>query len=277
MKKKIWILLLCAALLCSGCGRKEGDSGKNESGEPSASLDITESIPVAADGQEPYWAQAKQRGGKWYRNLNLDGIGEADDEAYVSMYQFGGEDGNMVLMLRVQLGTGETWAAMYPEFGYHDYKFKTGKLFAEDRDAIIIGVVNGRSNYNATNLWVLSVLPARPDFSFAPELAVRLDTTAWPDGKNLGIMQGNDSVRGLFDIYTRTKNTRMTRMPEVVDIEGSPLQGLKVTIFEPSTMGGGFNEVENVIYWKDGLWKDEDDVSYLGKWEFLGDWTPVSE
>lgn len=276
MKKKIWILLLCAALLCSGCGRKEGDSGKNESGETSASSVITESIPVAADGQEPYWAQAKQRGGKWYRNLNLDGIGEADDEAYVSMYQFGGEDGNMVLMLRVQLGTGETWAAMYPEFGYHDYKFKTGKLFAEDRDAIIIGVVNGRSNYNATNLWVLSVLPARPDFSFTPELAVRLDTSAWPDGSNLDIMQGNDSVRGLFDIYTRTKSTRMTRYPEVVDIEGSPLQGLKVTIFEPSEMGGGFNEVENVIYWKDGIWEDGN-RAYLGKWEFLGDWTPVSE
>ncbi|MDE7130732.1 MAG: hypothetical protein K2O65_02900 [Lachnospiraceae bacterium] len=27
--------------------------------------------------------------GKLFQNLNLDGVGEADDEAYVSVYQFG--------------------------------------------------------------------------------------------------------------------------------------------------------------------------------------------
>lgn len=273
VKKKIGILLLGAALLCSGCGWNDDEPVKDDLNEPSTSPGVIESIPVAVDGQEPYWAQGVQQDGKLYQNLNLDGVGEADDEAYVSIYRFGDDNhSTWAMVLRVRLGTGEIMAEIYPIEGF--YEFETGKLLSEDRDAIILSTVNGYSNYNATNFLVLKVSPANPAEYIGASIWAALDTAAQPDGKSLDILKGNGSSWGLRGLDGGDGSTIMTWAPEVVDIDGSSLQGLKVTIFDPYEGAG--KELENVIYWKDGLW-DDGDRAYLGKWEFLGEWTPKAE
>lgn len=246
--------------------REEGNSGKEELNEPSASPDITESIPAAVNGQEPYWAQGTQQKGRLYQNLNLDGIGESDDEAYVSIYNFGDDyHAPQALVLRVHLGTGETMAEIFPIEGF--YEFNTGRLFSEDRDAIILSI-SGYGNWNATDILVLRVSPADPARQSYASMWTALDTGAQPNGMTLDILRGKDASWGLD---SSDGSTLMTRDPEVVDIEGSPLQGLKVTIFDPYE--GISKEWENVIYWKDGQWSDGNGT-YIGKWEFLGDWMP---
>lgn len=270
MKKKIGILLFWVMLLCSGCGWNDDEPIQDDFNEPSASPEIVSNIPTSAGSQVPYWAQGTQTKGNLYQGLNLDGIGEADDEVYVSMYEYG-DKYKEVIALRVHLGTGETLVEIYPQFDYQDYSFMAGRIFSEDRDAVILGVQSGNSNYSATNIWVLKVSPADPVKHIFAEMWVALDTTAQPNGMSLDILSGNGSSWGLD---SSDGSTLMTRDPEVVDIEGSPLQGLKVTIFDPHE--GADKELESVIYWKDGLWNDGN-RTYIGKWEFLGEWTPKAE
>ncbi len=272
MKKKIRMILFSAMLFCAGCG-KNSDNPVDSFNEPSPSPEVLENIPAAAGSQAPYWAQGVRQDGKLYQGLNLDGVGDADDEAYVSMYRFG-DDSRRIIALIVHLGTGETLTEIYPLFEYQDYGFMTGRIFSEDRDAIILGTQNLASNYNATNLWVLEVHPAKSGDEYsAAGMWVLLDTAAQPDGMSLDVLKGNGLSWGLVD---GNGFPTITWFPEVVDMEGSPLQGLKVTIYDPHMAEGISKEWENIIYWKEGLWSDGN-RTYKGKWEFVGDWMPVSE
>lgn len=270
MKKKIGILLFWVLLLCSGCGRNEDELVQDELNESSDSPEAAVNIPTTAGSQVPYWAQATQVKGNLFQSLNLDGIGENDDETYVSMYEFG-DDNRRIIVLRVHLGTGETLVEVFPIFGYQDYDFKTGKIFSEDKEAIILGVQELTSNYNATDLWVLDVSPARIEVNPGAGMWVGLDTTAPPNGMSSEIFKDTDSSWG---ITSSDGDTRMTWAPEVVDIEGSPLQGLKIVIYDPDE--GARKEWENVLYWKDEKWNDGN-RTYVGKWAFLGNWTPTAE
>ena len=96
-------MILTALLLftMTGCGdnadTKPSDAPKTES-------------------NEPIWAQGKQTDGQLFQGLNLDGVGNADDEAYVSICQYGEYD-EMVTILRIHLGTGETLANIFPVHG----------------------------------------------------------------------------------------------------------------------------------------------------------------
>lgn len=261
MKEKIGILLFSVILLCSGCGQNED--------KPNESSSLLEDVPAAAGSQVPYWAQGVEQDGRLFQGLNLDGVGDADDEVYINTYKFGDEyHSSWVTVLQVHLGTGEIMAELFPVIGYYD--FKTGKIFSEDRDAIILGIQEYASNYNATHFWVLEVYPAEDDGGrhSSARMWVPLDTTAQPDGMSMNILRSSRGIVG------NDGSTLMTRMPEVVDVEGSLLQGLKVTIYGSDEEG--LNEWENIIYWKNGLWSDGN-RTYKGKWEFVGEWMPVSE
>lgn len=302
MKKITGILLLSAALLCAGCGQREGNPGRddpkpsatpditkdvsatagsrepgsrsqagNEPSAPSATPDVTENVPTSAGSQEPYWAQGTQTDGKLFQGLNLDGVGEADDEAYVSVYQFGNETfPEQVLALRVHLGTGQVLAETYPMGG--TYGFSTARLFPEGGDAIILSRSN-RSTGTDTRITVLRILISTneiPGDSF-PYMWSPLDQDDASDGMTRDVFLGNGSVWGLGE----NGSTHIAQAPEAVDIEGSSLQGLKITINNPNI--GPLSRLENIIYWKDGKWTDENGWSYKGKWEFMGDWVPVSD
>ena len=102
MKKKIGILLFSVMLFCAGCGQKEDSHVKDGLIEPSPLPEQLENIPTAAGSQVPYWAQGVQQDGKLFQGLNLDGVGDADDEAYVSIYKFGDDNhSSWVTVLRV--------------------------------------------------------------------------------------------------------------------------------------------------------------------------------
>ena len=136
--KRIFPFVMAMALLCvfmlAACG-KEADIGQS---------DIQQYYFTETDA-EPLWAQGVQSDGQLFQGLNLDGIGNADDEAYVSIFEYG-EYNEKITVLCIHLGTGETVANVFPVCG--PYNFLTGKLFSKDKDAIVLEVpVSGRSKH----------------------------------------------------------------------------------------------------------------------------------
>lgn len=221
-------------LLCAGCAWNQNESITNGSDEPSSSTDMIEDVSVLAGKQAPYWAQGTQTEGTWFQNLNLDGIGDSDDEAYVSVYQFDDYE-EKVTVLQIHLGTGELMAKVFHVYG--DYSFMTGNLFSENKDAILLEVRVPASNYGAAHLFVLDIFPVGIDP--IPETAVRLDTTS---SQNVLFM--GDSFLDAGNVYT-------VGGTEIVDLEKLPLKGLKIVTIDPT---GRYEQLEKILYWNDGEW-----------------------
>lgn len=210
-----------------GFGHAEGSLGvllDYGGGAKSASLDFTEK-------GWPVWAKGMPSDGKLFQNLNLDGIGNADDEAYVSMYQFG-DYGDRVTVLGIHLGSGETMSKIFPVDGY--FSFQTAKLFSEKKDAIVLEIRDRTSNYNAAAVFAVDVFPMDSTrVPSDPESVVRLDTT-------------DDSIRLVFSGV------------RVMEIEGGSLQGLEIPSWDP--VDPKFREpIKNYFCWNavDHEWFDD--------------------
>ena len=219
MKKLLGVFILATTLLCVGCGEETPSSTPTptltpiptpdnfmptteEPREPSKNPSLDTSVSTTEG--EPIWAKGVQSRTKLFQHLNLDGIGDADDEAYVSIYQFG-DYGDSITVLRIHLGTGETMSKIFPVHGY--YSFQTGKLFSENKDAATVFAVD--------------VFPVGGD-PF-PVSIVRLDTT--------------NSTIPLIHSGT-----------QVIDIEGSSLQGLEIPSWNPSDPKNS-EPIKNIFYW----------------------------
>ena len=170
--------------------------------------------------------------GTSYQNLNLDGIGDSDDEVYISGFRFGNFS-EKVTVLQIHLGTGETLAEVFPVCG--PYTFQTGKLFSAKKDAVILEIDLPWSNYGAANIFVLSVFPAGADPG--PGVSVCLDTTI-------------PGFYGLGDENILADPTRITLGTQVVDIDDSPLQGLMIYYTNPN----GNENLHQKIYWTSVGW-----------------------
>lgn len=234
MKKILRFFILTTTLLCVGCGKETPNrptpsptltsiptpdnfmptpTEEPRKSSKNSSLDMS---VITTEG-EPIWAKGVQSRTKLFQHLNLDGIGDADDEAYVSIYQFG-DYGDSITVLRIHLGTGETMSKIFPVYG--PYSFQTGKLFSENKDAIILDIEVPESNYDAATVFAVDVFPVGGD-PF-PVSIVRLDTT--------------NSTIPLIHSGT-----------QVIDIEGSSLQGLEIPSWNPSDKRD--EPIKNVFYW----------------------------
>lgn len=227
MKKMSWlfciILLFCTA--CTNGGQDEASFALNQ-------------IPLDSETKsEPTWALGVETEGQLFKELNLDGVGTKDDEAYVSMFQFGDFE-DKVIVLRVHLGTGETMARVFPVYGH--YTFQTGTLFSKEKDAIVLEVQAPGSNYGAADIFVLDIYPKGTDP--IPTIVMRLDTSAEP----IKLVSGD----GIPDFRGITDGAKIT------DVEGAPLQGLEVFSIGPK---GKWRELHKILYWTGDGW------SLLGK------------
>ncbi len=177
----------------------------------------TSGLSVSNTKNAPVWAKVVETKAQLFTGLNLDGVGDSDDSAYISIYHLG-DYGDSITALRIHLGTGETISKIFPVNGI--YSFQTGKLFSEDKDAIILDIQDLGSNYNAATIFAVEVSPAGDSF---PEAIVRLDTT--------------NSLVPL--IYSGV---------QVIDIEDSPLQGLEIPSWNPTDPKRG-EPIKNIFYW----------------------------
>lgn len=247
MKKRIALILSISMLMCSACTnnmsvnnetnetvplQEQNADSENKSDE---FIDtITTNIESGATVNEPSWAIGAQMEGKLFQNLNLDGVGDADDEVYVSVYQFGDYE-DKVTVIRIHLGTGETLARVFPVHG--DYSFLTGKLFSEEKDAIILQVSNPTSNYGAATVFVMNVNPVGVDP--IPTVSTRLDTA-----NSITLADGNV-------IENSVLSNNVTDGTEVVDIAGMPRQGILIYFIDED---GQYQGLQRILYWTDDGW-----------------------
>ncbi len=248
MKKRIALILSITMLMCSACTNNmsvndktnESDSLQEQNANPENKSDeltdntTTTDVESGAVVNEPSWATGTQTEGKLYQNLNLDGIGEADDEAYVSVYQFGDYE-DKVTVISIHLGTGETMAQIFPVYG--DYSFLTGKVFSEEKDAIILEVQVPSSNYGAATVFALDVNPVGVDP--IPTVTTRLDTE-----NSITLADGN-----VLDNSFITNS--VTRGTEVVDVSGMSRQGILIYFLDEN---GHYQGLQRIFYWTDNGW-----------------------
>lgn len=193
-----------------------------------------------AETNGPIWAQGKETDGQLFQGLNLDGVGNADDEAYVSVCQYGDYD-ETATILRIHLGTGETVANVLPAHGR--YHFLTGKLFSQDREAIVLEISVPGSNYNAVNLFVLDISPIGSDP--IPTSTVRMDTM-----KGICLNSAAD-IPAYFD-------TGIMGSASIVDVGGSSLQGLEI-----HAIGENKEDLSHIFCWAGGNTRADDGWALL--------------
>lgn len=234
MKKTTsFILAVLLCLTAVGCGGNAATPAAEES-------------PVETG--TPAWAQVRESEGQLFQGLNLDGVGDADDEAYVSICQYG-EYEEKLTVLRIHLGTGETVANVFRVYGH--YNFYTGRLFSEDKEAIVLEIAVPGSNYNAAHLFVLDITPTGG--APIPESTVRMDTT-----KGICLSSGADlPERYRTDLEGSTGITANTG---IVDVAGSPLQGLEIhAVGDMVNMETGQKEeLSRVFRWVGGNTRGDD-------------------
>lgn len=259
------MILIAMVFLVTGCGSYEGvetDLTSKKSIEDNSypvekEIDIDKSTEISDDEENekieaekkeekkeeikeekkedtevyPNWTNSNEANQQIYNNLNLDGIGDSDDSIYISTYSWGRQyDG--VVVLQAKLGTGEVLIKIYDVFEIPSILI--GHLQYENKDSIVVELLNRTSNYTSTKLSILEAIPAHQEGG--AELVERLLLTEEADEK--------------------TNVTMFTPYPvvygsEIVGVEGSNLQGLKVPLLN-------FNNREELIYvivrWIDNMW-----------------------
>ncbi|MCH5262289.1 MAG: hypothetical protein J1F42_05195 [Lachnospiraceae bacterium] len=257
MKKRlisVWVTVF--VLMITGCGKSNSVNRAEESnGTDSQITDNTNQTDVEQNEEketeseqneviieniidtedEPIWAMGTQVDGELYQNLNLDGVGDFDDEAYVSTYQFGDYE-DKVTVISIHLGTGETVAQVFPVYG--DYTLQTGRVFSEEKDAIILEIRNSTSNYGAATVFVLNVSPAKV-YGPIPSAGTLLNTTE-------AVMLVDGEI-----IDTTSLPNLVTGGTKVVDIEGMPRQGVLIySVGEEDEYQG----LPRIFYWMANGW-----------------------
>jgi hypothetical protein len=139
------LFFICFTLLLFvGCASRVSDDTSQEQAainsisENDVSKNVSQTNIESSD--EPRWAQPVEEHGQLFTGLNLDGNGDYDDEAYVSLYcwddnGFGRYDASEIVV-RIRLGTGETTAHIVQAVG--SYQFYTAKLFSEKRTQLCL-------------------------------------------------------------------------------------------------------------------------------------------
>jgi hypothetical protein len=250
MKNRLMIPICLILFFCTSCFA-------NTNNPPLSAPPATDT--ASETEEEPSWAQATQMYGQIYTGLNLDGTGEADDEAYVSVYSWENlyRDNPLVpaatgaTVLRVQLGTGEVMAQIFPVVG--DYSFYTGRLFSERKDAVILEVQVPGSNYGAADIFVLDIFGVGEADSY-PSIIERLNTVTGQvklaSGEEMVSSAGRImlvSGKELFSIGEITYGTG------IVDVAGQPLQGVEIFSTGPE---GKYQELHKTICWNGDGWAE---------------------
>lgn len=149
---------LLSLLLLSACAAPGGSSSGT------GSVVIQTAVCASSSAADPDWAAARE--GSVFRldNVDLDGVGAADDSACASVYAWGtdahGQDSEMTV-LRVRLGTGQTLVRLLPGPSVIE-QLTAVPVFSPDRCALVLECEVPYSNYGAANLYVFDVTAAAP-------------------------------------------------------------------------------------------------------------------
>ncbi len=244
MKKWLGITICFTLLFSAGCS--SGASVQANENQP-ATIPISESNTSEDMNQnnlensdEPLWAQPIEEHGQLFTGLNLDGIGDHDDEAYVSLYDwdhngFGLYDASE-LVVRIRFGTGDTTAHIVHAIG--SYQFYTAKLFSEKKDAIILEVNTQYANSGLVSVFALDVYGGSE--AYPPNVVERLNTSG--EAPLLSV-DGEKLYTGSLVIGTN-----------ITEIGDKPLQGIVLHSTGDGYRGNIGDRESQTIYWNGDGW-----------------------
>ncbi len=214
--------ILAAMIFLSGCYYNDVPAIKTD-----------ENINIIPENFEiPDWAKPAPHRGQLFQNLNLDGIGDADDEVYISIYQWSNTF-DAATVISIHLGTGETLAKVYPVYGI--YSLQTGPLFSKDKDAVVLELSDPRTNWGAASIIVLDIFPAEGDSS----------SYIW---ERINTME--DSIKNNHEELI-VERDRIVVGTDIVEIDESVLDGLAIPYL--SADGKKMEQLET-IYWNNNSW-----------------------
>ena len=144
--------LLSACILC-GCAADEPPAESLEmAGEVKQAEQETERIDTE---EEIAWYAHKEEQTKHFTDLDLDGIGENDDEAVLTTYRWEGSPENRYTVLSIKLGTGEVLSEGFP--GWLSFLFQTGHITSMERESIVLEVSSVTSTFSASTVYVMEL------------------------------------------------------------------------------------------------------------------------
>ncbi|MGI6562662.1 MAG: hypothetical protein ACOX3Q_08900 [Clostridia bacterium] len=244
MNKRLLVLLCLMLLFTAGCSAFASES---KVGDPTAAMTAfenmqeEENVNNTDNDDELSWIRPVEEHGKLFTGLNLDGIGENDDEAYVSLYVFDHNGFNRYdasfLVIRIRFGTGDTTAHIVQAVG--DYEFYTAKLFSEKKDAIVLEVHTKYANSGLVSVFALDVYGAGEVDPF-PSVAERLNTTGEEP-----VLSSDGEKLYIGSLVTGTS---------VADIQDKPLQGLVLHSTGDGYSGPVDDRVIQTVYWNGNGW-----------------------
>lgn len=239
----IGFLVLCTTLFLCSCQSSSTDdydlpeipsTAKDSSSEVGHAL--IEAGSITRD--VPSWATAAQTHCERYAELNLDGIGTNDDELYTSVYSWDDHLNADAIVLCALFGTGNSVAHIIPAVDYSfswGYELHLGKLFSEERDAVVIEVPIPQSNYRAADLFVLDIVNPQDE---CPVVIERLNT------EQNQIRLPNGTITDMTSLFTYIE-PEFVSGSEVIEAPGVSLSGLKVCLLGNS---------KQTLMWTDGGW-----------------------
>lgn len=190
---------------------------------------------------KPLWAQPIEEHGQLFTRLNLDGIGDYDDEAYVSLYNwdhngFGRYDASE-LVIRIRFGTGDTTAHIVRAVG--SYQLYTAKLFSDKKDAIVLEVNTQYANSGLVSVFALDVYGTGEVDPF-PSVVEHLNTTG--EASILSVVGEKLYVGSLVQGTT------------ITDMDNKSLQGIILHSSGDGYSGPIDDRESQTIYWNGDGW-----------------------
>lgn len=245
IKRNVALVLLLTAIL-SSCTKPVQDKNPKytEDNKARISQNATRELP-------PEWVNKTLDEWDIYQNVDIDGVGGADDQVYVGTYSldhYSDDYYDGLTLIYVQLGTGEVLAKAIPCKGI--YKVHFAKLLSDfGGNQIVLEITNRGSTYAATNIFVISAyIEERSsggtdgEIKKIPEILFLLNTMdyGYPTG-------GTEWHEGIC-------SDSFSMGLEIVNIEGLEQQGLQICYLAPQEIAGQKNFKTRTIYWDCGVW-----------------------
>ena len=246
IKRNVALVLLLTAIL-SSCTKPVQD--KN----PKYTEDNKARIPQNATRElPPEWVNKTLDEWDIYQNVDIDGVGSADDQVYVGTYsldRYSDDYYDGLTLIYVQLGTGEVLAQAILCKGNYETRF-ANLIPGHEGNQIILEITDGNSTYLATNIFVIAVSVDEwrvgendADVMRVPVISKLLDTTDYD--RPVGGIEWREGISSGSISYGL----------EIVDIEGLEQQGLQICYLAPQEIAGQKNFKTRTIYWDCGVWR----------------------
>ena len=219
VKSSLMILgIALSTFLFSGCGAYK----------------MTAEVPELENKEESAWYTPIMEEAQNFTNLNLDGVGENDDEVILATYCWEGSPENSYTMLSIRLGTGEVLSKGFS--GRMSFLFQTGYITSLERESMVLEVSSKTSNFSASTVYVLEI--GEDDGGvFLNEPVIIGDFTERPKRANC------------IDVPLLTIGTSIS--------EGGPGMLDEIQLFEVDVNHPDGENIMRTLSWRESNWKHQ--------------------